>query len=308
MSTERESIEAVLSPMRDAMQDERYQLVTIAQHLGNARLFLHHLTSNHLSLDNVRPSDVTAYLTEQQQQYQRKHGRPPRSAQTGATCTCVRSNDATLPSQRLAASRTADRTSAWVRTLREEYERWLCDMRGLAPASIRTMSFAAARFMVWWAQHWGAADFDQLSLADIDDYQKFRSGALSRVSCKILAGELRAFLGLSTRHRAPGPQPGAGCYVVQPTTRTKASLRRCPRRTLCACWRRPQRIAVRSAGAITPWCCCSRPMACAPAKCGVCGSRILTGDATFCGSFAARAANDRAYPWFRPWVTQSWPT
>lgn len=159
-----------------------------------ATRFLIHLENNGLTIHNVRPNDVTNYLSGL-----RRLRRSPRrsclsegqrSSHRSALHMLLRMVHGTWPPP--AAPRT--KRERFHRKLLEGYDACMVNLRGLCSSNRARHRASSLRFLQWLGRRGSEGNLVAMTVADIDAYVQWRVRSLQRSSKKALTVHLRSFL------------------------------------------------------------------------------------------------------------------
>lgn len=184
-----------LPRLNDHLKNERYASGTAIHCVAIAREFLVFLEKQHINLTSVQPKDLEKYLQHALRRFRRQYGHLPayrdwRSAHTAPVHMLLRLAQGQWPPD-LKPVTQAER---FQHQIREQYVRWMVDIRGLAPATVSDRCKEANRFLSWFGERANGTGIAALSVADIDNYLKYRSSSLRRSSMSTVAGWTRLFL------------------------------------------------------------------------------------------------------------------
>jgi integrase/recombinase XerD len=185
-----------LSSFEDHLRQQGYARKTRQRALATCRRWLAFLTQQGITLDQVNPHVLEAYLAEQLHRYQQRHQRLPQ----GVNPWRQRFNRGLTPFLRYALGRwppeptPASARDAFCSRIGEDYARWLADVRGLSPQTIAGLQAEAQRFLRWLDAAEPACSLRDLSVAEMDAWLTCRLADKRRSTKAQLAHALRGFL------------------------------------------------------------------------------------------------------------------
>jgi site-specific recombinase XerD len=218
-----ETVEEIIMPhqyrtlverLRETLTKQRYNPVVVQNYCRNADYFLHYLAERQVALEAVTPLEVANYLRLAVRQFRARHGRAParywisipRSGIHGLLKLALKS----WPPEPV----TNDPGELFCRVVCDQYQTWLREERGLAPASIYALMWEARYFCAWYMKHSGMASFAKLNVHDVDAYMEMRVPGLTRKSLKDVAERLRSVL--KHLHRADHIVADLAAHVIAP--------------------------------------------------------------------------------------------
>jgi integrase/recombinase XerD len=188
-----------------------------------ARRFLVHLHKRHIAPEATQPSDVDLYLQNQLKLFRQRHQRAPRSSMVdwrSSHAAGIHMLLRLVQGQWPPTPISSTPREVLHQQVCQEYDRWMCDLRGLAPITRSVRCAEASRFLIWLGERGGSQNLIDITGAEINAYAKFRATSLRRRSLKNHATEMRSFLrflhasGRITRNlstEAIGPR----CYAFE---------------------------------------------------------------------------------------------
>lgn len=205
---------ALVSQLREALTQQRYNPVVVHNYCRNADHFLSYLAAQGIALEAATPTEVSNYLRLAVRLFRKRHGRAP----ARYWLNIPRSGIHAL--LKLALKRwppepaTADAGELLCREVCDQYQTWLQDERGLAAASIYALMWEARYFCAWYVGHSGMASFISLNVRDMDAYMDMRAPGLTRRSLKDVAERLRSLL--KHLHRTGHTATNLAPHVIAP--------------------------------------------------------------------------------------------
>jgi site-specific recombinase XerD len=194
--------ESWLTRLKEHLLDERYCSKVTSKSLATAQRFLSYLQENKLRIEAARPVDVQAFLTQQLDRHQERHGHPPKDSRawcrphSAAVHILLRLGQVPWPPHEQG-----DATATFRQRLCDEYTEWLSTCQALAPSTIDLRSACARDLLRWLDERCAEDRLANLTTADIDGYIKSRAPRLRRTTCASLATRLRSFLRFLHDHK-----------------------------------------------------------------------------------------------------------
>lgn len=184
----------LIAELADGLTGENYSAVVVRNYCAYARGFLAYLTRHEIPVTAVTPSEVSQYLRHGAVTFRKHHGRRPgphwHSIPRAGIHALLRLAQGQWPPEPDVIGPQATLRH----TICSNYETWLRDDRGLAPASIAALMWEARHFLTWQLDRGGAESLGRLSVRDIDLYMDMRTPGLRRKSLKDVAEQLRSLL------------------------------------------------------------------------------------------------------------------
>lgn len=184
----------LIAELAEVLAHQKYSPVVVGNYCCYARAFLDYLARRDVSVATVTPPQVEQYLRHAIRCFRKRHGRPPgphwHSIPRAGIHALLRLARCQWPPEPEVIGPDATLGHAICR----EYETWLRDDRGLAPASVDALMWEARHFLAWQLDRGGAASLRELSVRDIDLYMETRTPGLRRKSLKDVAERLRSLL------------------------------------------------------------------------------------------------------------------
>jgi integrase/recombinase XerD len=199
-----------LSDFEDALRQQGYARKTRQRALATCRRWLAFLAQHGITLEQVTPGVLEAYLGEQLRRYQQRHQRLPqgmnpwRQLFSRGLTPFLRYALGQWPPPPTPAS---DR-DAFCSRIGDDYARWLADVRGLSPHTIAGLQAEARRFLRWLDASEPVRSLRELSVTEMDAWLLCRLADKRRSTKAQLVHALRGFLrwlhdqGLVTRDLA----------------------------------------------------------------------------------------------------------
>lgn len=196
---------------RQHLIEEGFRASVIPTRLSIIRVFLRFLHQQHVSVEEVRPSHIALYLESRLAAYQRSRRRLPadpklwRYRLTGPIHRYLRLVQGKWPPKVLVT----DELEVVRRDLCAGYGRWLTEMKGLSPETLRKNGDAAQLFLRWLGERARPEALRKLMVTDVDAFLAWRNPGLRRATRQGVTHCLRSFLdylygaGLLEQHLAP---------------------------------------------------------------------------------------------------------
>jgi len=178
------------------LRQQGYKRKTMQRALATCRRFLAHLTQHGMTLEQVTPDILEAYLIAQLQLFHQRHQRLPQ----GPNPWRERFNHGLPGLLRYALGQwppkpvpTSER-EAFYHRLTQDYAQWLCDVRGLAPQTITGLQAEATRFLHWLSRSAPDCPLRDLSVVQVDAWLTYRLANKRRPTKAHLVHTFRNFL------------------------------------------------------------------------------------------------------------------
>jgi hypothetical protein len=181
---------------RDHLVQQGFSPTVIPSHLSTIRVFLRFLDQQCMSVENVRPTHVASYMESTLAAFQRTHRRLPtnlglwRYGLTGPIHRYLRLLLGKWPPELPIT----DDLETIRRDLGAGYGRWLTELKGLSPETLRKNGDAAQLFLRWLDERVRREPLRILSLSDIDGFLAWRNPGLRRATRSGVSQCLRSFL------------------------------------------------------------------------------------------------------------------
>lgn len=185
-----------LSRLGEHLKQERYSQKVLQRWTEVARRFVIFLWKRHIAVEAAEPPNVSSYLQNELRLFRRRNRRAPSSIQgwrnshTGGIHMLLRLVQGQWP----PVSVPSTSFEAFHRQVCEEYARWLCDVRGLAPESRSAHGAEACRFLGWLGERGNPQNLLSISVPDIDVYMSLRAKSQRRISLNGSGSRLRGVL------------------------------------------------------------------------------------------------------------------
>ena len=232
---------------RKHLIEEGFRASVIPTRLSMIRVFLRFLCAQDVSVGEVQPTHIALYLESRLAAYQRSHRRLPadpklwRYRLTGPIHRYFRLVRGEWP-PKLPIT---DELEVIRRDLCAGYGRWLTELKGFSPETLRKNGDAAQLFLRWLDERTRAEALRSLTIADIDAFLAWRNPGLRRATRRGVTHCLRSFLdylygaGLLAQDLAPHvPAPTLYRFENIPSALSKDQVR-----TLLEVTRRDRRPA-----------------------------------------------------------------
>jgi integrase/recombinase XerD len=187
----------LLAKFKEHVVRARYGSSTVGAYVTVADHFLEYLSRRNVPIQEVCTEHVSAFLSCELRRFTARRGRPPagpagdwHSQHSSGIRQLLLWANGRLP----AASAPRSPFEAFSRALCVEYVQWLGGHRGLAAASIDSLSGEARRFLVWYGEGRTCDNLSAMATADIDAYLQTRATSLRRLSLKTVTYQLRCLL------------------------------------------------------------------------------------------------------------------
>ncbi|SFB56839.1 Site-specific recombinase XerD [Rhizobium sp. NFR07] len=184
----------LITELRTVLSRQHYSPTVVGNYCAYACGFLDHLLQRSIPVMNVSEAEVTEYLRHAIALFQERHGRPPRpywhSIPRSGIHALLRLAQGQWPPAPIATCA----VDALRLAICDEYETWLREERGLAPASIDALMWEGRNFLVWRLNRHGHDGLMSLIVSDIDASMDMRRPHQTRRSVKDVAERLRSIL------------------------------------------------------------------------------------------------------------------
>jgi site-specific recombinase XerD len=173
-----------------------YACGTRKYYIPRAGEFLVFLKRQRIGLSSVTPTDVDRYLQYAMRRFRDRYGGGPvdvrwwRSAYGTPVDLFLRFAHGHWPPDR----RPATAAERFRRQLREDYVRWMFEVRGLSAQTVSDRYKELRRFMAWLGERADRAGIAALAVPDIDSYLKHRATSQGRSSMKTVVIWMRSLL------------------------------------------------------------------------------------------------------------------
>ena len=184
----------LIAKLADVLAHQKYSPVVVGNYCCYARTFLDYLARRNMAVATARPPQVEQYLRHAIQCFRKRHGRPPGAHWHSIPRAGIHALLRLAQGQWPPEPEVIGPEAMLRRAICSEYEVWLRDERGLAPASIDALMWEARNFLAWQLDRGGASSLSELSVRDIDLYMETRTPGLRRRSLKDVAERLRSLL------------------------------------------------------------------------------------------------------------------
>ena len=187
---------ALLAQFGQRLASTSYTRAVTAHYLDCAKRFLAYLSERQISLTDIEPSHVSAFLRDQLRTFRRRRGRPPVSTAGWRQWRIegVHNFLRVVIGQWPPTPSAATSSEALGRQLCKEYSMELLERRNLASCTVVGHVAEAQRFLSWVRQHKGTLEIDALTVSDIDRYLTARVATIRRTTRKSVSYQLRSFL------------------------------------------------------------------------------------------------------------------
>lgn len=181
---------------RERLVQEGFRPSVIPSHLSTIRVFLRFLRGQHVSVEGVQPAHVALYLESKLATFQCTHRRLPtnlsvwRYGLTGPIHRYLQLVRGKWPPD----VPVADELEAIRRDLCARYGRWLTEMKGLSPETLRKNGDAAQLFLRWLRERARPEALRTLTVSDMDGFLAWRNPGLRRATRSGVSQCLRSFL------------------------------------------------------------------------------------------------------------------
>lgn len=187
------SNEKLIAALKAMLAGQRYHSRAISDYCRCARRFLDYLERREIQVEDVTEALVSTYISHASGTFRKLHSQSgpyqhpiPRS---GIHALLRLAQGQWPPPPKAACAAEAVRFA-----ICDEYEIWLHEARGLAPASIKALIWEARHFLTWQFRRNGDNSLTSLRVDDIDRYMDMRAPKLTRQSLSAVAHRLRSLL------------------------------------------------------------------------------------------------------------------
>ncbi len=184
----------LIAELRDVLISQKYSPVVVGNYCAYARWFLEYLAWRDIPIAGVTEAQVEQYLRHAIRCFRKRHGRPAEARWHAIPRSGIHALLRLAQGQWPPAPKVTCAADALRFTICDEYETWLREERGLAPASIRALMWEARHFLSWQLTRGGADSLMKLGVDDTDRYMDMRAPKLTRKSLKDVAERLRSLL------------------------------------------------------------------------------------------------------------------
>jgi integrase/recombinase XerD len=186
-----------LSRLEDHLKQARYSPQAARRRSVRARQFLVYLHKRNITPEAAQASDVNLYLQNKLKLFRQRHQRAPKSSMKDWRSSHAAGIHMLLrlvqgqwpPTPTPSSTREVFRQQVC-----QEYDRWMGDLRGLAPNTRSCRCAEANRFLTWLEQGSSSRNLIDITGAEIDAYTKFRATSLRRRTLRNHAVEMRSFV------------------------------------------------------------------------------------------------------------------
>ena len=194
--------ESWLSQLEEHLNREKYSPEAIQQSRMVCREFLSYLSKRQIAVEGVKSTDIERYLQYALQRYRGRHHCDPKSLDAPKSFQWWKYSHTTSIHGLLRLVHghwpppPPPRTPAEIfqREVREQYERWMADVRGWSLETQADRAAEARRFLNWLGEHGSRQGLLSTTPPVIDAYMMQRAKSLRRTTLKTRAVELRSFL------------------------------------------------------------------------------------------------------------------
>lgn len=213
-----------LQPFEAHLAEQGYKAVTIKRQLSTCEQFLLFLHKKGLTIEQVRPSTLDAFIQHQAQRYHQRNGRKlcdvhaARHWLIGGIPHLLKFVQGQWP----PALSPSNELECFHQHLCTGYTDWLTQGRGLSVATIKLYGQRAQHFLSWFGERAGAEHLTELTVQDIDTYFTAVAPRYQRHTRAGLASQVRDFLRyLQYRHLI---DQDLAATVISPTRYTLESI------------------------------------------------------------------------------------
>jgi site-specific recombinase XerD len=181
---------------REHLIEEGFRASVIPTRLSMIRVFLRFLGAQHVSVEEVKPAHVALYLESRLAAYQRSHRWPPadpklwRYRLTGPIHRYLRLVRGEWPPK----VPVTDELDVIRHDLGAGYGRWLTELKGFSPETLRKNGDAAQLFLRWLGERARPERLRSLTVSDVDGFLAWRNPGLRRATRRGVTHCLRSFL------------------------------------------------------------------------------------------------------------------
>lgn len=186
-----------LPRLEDHLKEARYSSQVARRYIVAARQFLAYLQKRHIAPEAAQPSDVNLYLQNKLKLFRRRRQRAPkssmvdwRSARAAGIHVMFRLVQRQWPPPPIPSTP----REVFHQQVCREYDRWMCDVRGLARGTRSGRYAEANRFLTWLDDRGSSQKLTDIICAEVDAYAKFRATSLCRRTLRNHATEMRSFV------------------------------------------------------------------------------------------------------------------
>lgn len=183
----------LIAALNSSLASQRYSPVVVRNYCTYASGFLDDLKQRGILLADVIDVQVEQYLRRAVVQFEKQRGRRPSARWHEVPRSGIHALLRHVHGQWPPAIDPTCAADEVRFSICAEYEIWLREERGLAPASIAALLWEARNFLAWQIDH-GIDSLAGLSIPDIDSYMDLRGLRLTRCSVKSVAERLRSLL------------------------------------------------------------------------------------------------------------------
>jgi site-specific recombinase XerD len=179
------------------LEQVRYRRSGISSRVSAARQFIYYLTEQGISIEEVRPYHLDAFLQKMLERFQERYDCLPknpcqwRSQYTGPINRLLRLAQPNWP----PVEPPGNDCERFQHEVCEGYGRWLTELQGLSAETLRKNGSAARVFLRWFGERADRKMLASLSVSDIDAYLEWRVEGLRRATrcgvCHCLRSLLR---------------------------------------------------------------------------------------------------------------------
>lgn len=184
----------LIAELNVVLTSQQYSPVVIGNYCAYARGFLDYLARWNIPVADVTEAQVSQYLRHAIRSFRKRHGRPPGPSWHAIPRSGIHALLRLAQGQWPPAPKAACAEEALQLAIRDEYETWLHEERGLAVPSITALMWEARHFLAWQIGRCGVDSLKELSVSEIDRYMDLRAPGLTRKSLKDVAERLRSLL------------------------------------------------------------------------------------------------------------------
>ena len=157
MSSTQHSSKSWLPQLDEHLKQERYSAKAAQRCVAVAGAFLAFLKSRRVAVEAAGIEHITQYLQHALRLYRRRHGRSPKSFDPTkpfywwrySHTTAIKMLLRLVHGQRPLVPKPRTSTELFHHEVCQQYERWMHDVRGLAPETMRGRCAEAHRFLCW---------------------------------------------------------------------------------------------------------------------------------------------------------------
>jgi integrase/recombinase XerD len=175
------------------LHQQGYRARTIHRYRTVCQQFLRYLDAHAITLEQVAPATLEAYVQFQRQRYLQQHGHAPHAAHhrfnRGITGLLRLVHGHWPPPTPLATPR-----ERFQQQVGAGYAQWLAHARGLTPRTIAVRQARGQKFLAWLGEQGTPERLHDLTVADLDAYLAAQVARLRRSTRADLTCSLRDFL------------------------------------------------------------------------------------------------------------------